>query len=59
MLAFLKSRVSPAGVRHADLDLMCALQKFDDEALAFQERIIERAGLGDETYLPMGAHPLL
>jgi hypothetical protein len=33
------------------------VQKFDAEALLFQERIIDRAGLGDETYLPVGALP--
>ena len=35
-------------------DSFCDLQRFGPEALEFQEKIIERAGLGDETYLPQG-----
>ena len=35
-------------------DSSCDLQRFGPEALEFQEKIIERAGLGDETYLPQG-----
>lgn len=31
------------------------MQRFDEEALAFQERMIGRAGLGEETYIPVGA----
>jgi FAE1/Type III polyketide synthase-like protein len=29
------------------------MQKFDEAALSFQLKMIERGGLGDETYLPM------
>ena len=43
-----------AGCMHAE-PLHAALQKFNEEALQFQEKIIERAGLGSETYVPMGA----
>ena len=31
-----------------------ALQMFDERALDFQEKILDRSGLGDETYLPDG-----
>ena len=27
---------------------------FNDQSLEFQEKIMERSGLGDETYLPNG-----
>ena len=31
-------------------------QVFSKEALEFQDKIVARAGLGDETYLPEGVH---
>ena len=31
-------------------------QKFNQESLAFQQRIAERSGLGEDTYLPIGLH---
>ena len=30
------------------------LQMFNEQSLEFQEKIMERSGLGDETYLPEG-----
>ena len=30
------------------------LQKFTEDSLAFQEKIITRSGLGPQTYLPPG-----
>lgn len=33
----------------------CAVQRFGAEAMAFQERVIVRSGLGDETYVPASA----
>ena len=36
------------------LRLPVALQMFDARALDFQEKILDRSGLGDETYLPDG-----
>lgn len=33
------------------------MQCFDEAALEFQERIIARSGLGDQTYLPPCAPP--
>lgn len=30
------------------------LQAFTQQSLEFQEKIMERSGLGDETYLPAG-----
>ncbi len=32
-------------------------QVFSKEALEFQDKIVARAGLGDETYLPEGVRP--
>jgi hypothetical protein len=29
---------------------------FNEQSLQFQEKIMERSGLGDETYLPEGMH---
>ncbi len=29
---------------------------FNEQSLQFQEKIMERSGLGDETYLPEGTH---
>jgi hypothetical protein len=31
------------------------MQRFDEAALEFQERITTRSGLGDQTYLPICA----
>ncbi len=31
---------------------------FNEQSLQFQEKIMERSGLGDETYLPEGMHVL-
>lgn len=39
---------------HDRVAILNVLQKFDDAAMEFQERIIMRSGLGDETYLPKG-----
>ncbi|KAK1324271.1 3-ketoacyl-CoA synthase 4 [Acorus calamus] len=33
-------------------------EKFDESSLQFQERILERSGLGEETYLPDALHNL-
>jgi hypothetical protein len=30
----------------------CVLQRFTDEELDFQKKILYRSGLGDETYVP-------
>ncbi len=30
------------------------MQKFTEKSMEFQRKIIERSGLGDETYLPEG-----
>lgn len=30
------------------------MQAFNEQSLAFQEKIMERSGLGDDTYLPDG-----
>jgi hypothetical protein len=30
----------------------CVLQRFTDDELDFQKRILYRSGLGDETYVP-------
>ena len=39
---------------------VCLLrQVFSKQALDFQNKIVERAGLGDETYLPEGARSRL
>lgn len=37
---------------------MC-VQCFNEEALDFQSRVLARSGLGEETYLPIGAIPQL
>ena len=34
------------------------LQKFNKESLEFQQKLLERSGLGNETYLPAGVHVL-
>lgn len=36
------------------LRLPVVLQMFDERALDFQEKILDRSGLGDDTYLPDG-----
>ena len=33
---------------------LCLVQAFNEQSLAFQEKIMERSGLGDDTYLPDG-----
>lgn len=35
------------------------LQMFNEQSLEFQEKIMERSGLGDETYLPEGQLAML
>jgi hypothetical protein len=32
--------------------MCCFLQRFDETELEFQEKILLRSGLGDETYVP-------
>lgn len=32
------------------------LQMFNEQSLEFQEKIMQRSGLGDETYLPEGVY---
>jgi hypothetical protein len=34
------------------------MQLFNQEALDFQKRVLERSGLGEQTYLPAGAAQL-
>lgn len=34
------------------------MQMFNEQSLEFQEKIMERSGLGDDTYLPHGMAPL-
>ena len=33
-----------------------SLQTFNEQSLSFQEKLIARSGLGQETYLPDGEH---
>ena len=40
--------------RSAEQLLVAVRQVFSQEALTFQDKIVSRAGLGDETYLPEG-----
>ena len=37
-----------------DLAALGLAQVFNEQSLEFQDKIIERSGLGDETYLPDG-----
>ena len=39
----------------AQLNRAICVQCFNQEALDFQARVLERSGLGEETYLPSGA----
>ena len=36
------------------LRIFCHMQAFTEKSMEFQTKIIERSGLGDETYLPDG-----
>ena len=38
---------------------VCVTQAFTEKSLDFQQKIIDRSGLGDETYLPDGASQAL
>ena len=42
----------------AEAGLFCS-QVFNEQSLTFQEKLIARGGLGNETYLPDGEQPLL
>ena len=35
---------------------LLTLQGFTPESITFQEKMVAKGGLGDETYLPEGAH---
>lgn len=38
---------------------LCTVQAFTEKSMDFQVKIIERSGLGDDTYLPEGENALL
>lgn len=47
-------------VRHTNIETgacrLPSLQFFDDEALDFQRRILEKSALSEETFFPRGLH---
>ena len=38
------------------LELSRSSGAFNEKSLSFQQKILERSGLGEETYLPDGVH---
>lgn len=52
--------IRASGVRANNVKLLStfSVQKFSQESISFQEKIIAKSGLGQETYLPSGAPDL-